>query len=265
MRSLGEYLRLYFMIEAQYIKAQMQYRADFFISSIGMFFSSLATLSIFLMLFNTIPSLAGWSLMEMVFIYAFYMIAISPMQILFDNIWWIRSHVQSGTFVKYYFRPLNMLFYFMSERFDIKGLTQLAAGMALLVYSAVQLGLQWDVGKVLILIVAIFSASLVLIALTVMAGCSAFWLINSYPVLALAWRLREFAPYPVNIFDGIFRFAFTFLVPIGFIAFYPAQFFLRPDAISPVFFLTPVVGLVMFLVMYRVWVLGVNSYTGTGS
>ena len=47
MRSLGEYLRLYFIIEAQYIKARMQYRADFIISSIGMFFSSLATLGIF--------------------------------------------------------------------------------------------------------------------------------------------------------------------------------------------------------------------------
>ena len=47
MRTIGEYLRLYFIIEAQYIKARMQYRADFVISSIGMFFSSLATLGIF--------------------------------------------------------------------------------------------------------------------------------------------------------------------------------------------------------------------------
>ena len=33
MRTIGEYLRLYFIIEAQYIKARMQYRADFIISS----------------------------------------------------------------------------------------------------------------------------------------------------------------------------------------------------------------------------------------
>ncbi|HEX7586812.1 MAG TPA: ABC transporter permease, partial [Anaerolineae bacterium] len=81
MRSLREYIRLYFIIEAQYIKARMQYRADFIISSVGMFFSSLATLGIFWVLFNSISNLAGWSFMEMVFIYAFYMIAISPMQI----------------------------------------------------------------------------------------------------------------------------------------------------------------------------------------
>jgi ABC-2 type transport system permease protein len=265
MQSFGDYLRLYFMIEAQYIKAQMQYRADFLISSIGMFFSSLATLSIFVVLFNSIPNLAGWSLMEMVFIYAFYMIAISPMQILFDNVWWLRYKVQSGEFVKYYFRPLNMMFYYMSERFDIKGLTQLAAGIILLVYASSRLGLEWSVGKALFLILAVFSASLVLIAIAVMAGSSAFWVINSYPVLALAWKVREFAPYPITIFDGIFRFAFTFILPIGFIAFYPAQFFLRPEEVSPLFYLTPAFGIGLFALMYWVWAKGVNSYTGTGS
>ncbi len=265
MLTLGEYIRLYFKIEAQYIKGQMQYRADFLISSIGMFFSSLATLSIFVVLFNSIPNLAGWSLMEMVFIYAFYMIAISPMQILFDAIWWLRMKVQSGEFVKYYFRPMNMMFYFMSERFDIKGLTQLAAGIVLLVYSSIQLGLAWSVGKVLIMILTVFSASLVLISIAVMAGSSAFWLVNSYPVLALAWKVREFAPYPITIFDGVFRFAFTFILPIGFIAFYPAQFFLRPEEVSPLFFLTPIIGIGLFALTYKVWTLGVNSYTGTGS
>ena len=144
MRSLREYIRLYFIIEAQYIKARMQYRADFIISSFGMFFASLSSLAIFWVLFESIPDLAGWSLMEMVFIYAFYMLAISPMQILFDNFWQLRFHVQEGTFLKYYFRPLNMMFYYTSEMFDLKGLTQLLAGIILLIYSSMQLDLIWS-------------------------------------------------------------------------------------------------------------------------
>ncbi len=152
MHNLGEYIRLYFIIEAQYIKARMHYRADFIISSIGMFFTSLATLAVFWVLFNSIPDLAGWTFMEMVFIYAFYMIAISPMQILFDHIWQIRFHVQQGTFLKYYFRPMNMMFYYMSEMFDLKGLTQLAAGIILLVYSSIQLGIHWTPLKLILLI-----------------------------------------------------------------------------------------------------------------
>ena len=57
MRTLPEYLRLYFIIEAQYIKARMQYRADFIISSVGMFFFSLATLGIFWVILESVPDL----------------------------------------------------------------------------------------------------------------------------------------------------------------------------------------------------------------
>jgi ABC-2 type transport system permease protein len=265
MRTLSEYIRLYFIIETQYVKARMQYRADFIISSIGMFFSSLATLGIFWVLFNSITDLAGWNFMEMIFIYAFYMIAISPMQILFDHIWQIRFHIQQGTFLKYYFRPLNMMFYYMSEMIDLKGLTQLAAGIVLLIYASLKLAIAWTPFKLALLLTTLFSAALVLIAITLMAGCAAFWVVDSYPVLGLAWKLREFAPYPMSIFDGAFRFAFTYILPIGFIAFYPSQLFLRPDEVSPLVYFSPVIGLGLFAIAYQVWTLGVNSYTGTGS
>src|SRR5689334_10281485 len=171
MLSLREYMRLYFIIEAQYIKARMQYRADFILSSIGMLFSSMATLGIFWVLFDTIPQLAGWTFMEMVFIYAFYMISISPMQILFDNTWRLRNDVRTGNFLKYYFRPLNMMFYYMSEVFDLKGVTQLVVGILLLIYASIQLGIVWTPIKLILLPVMLVSASLVMISIIVAAGC----------------------------------------------------------------------------------------------
>jgi ABC-2 type transport system permease protein len=265
MRSLSEYLRLYVIIEKQYIKARMQYRADFIISSIGMFFSSLATLGVFWVILNSVPSLAGWSLMEVVFIYAFYMIAISPMQILFDNAWQIRFHVQQGSFLKYYFRPLNMMFYYMSEMFDLKGLTQLIVGVALLIYASIQLNLDWTPIRLLLLLMTLFSAALVQISIIVAASCAAFWVLDSYPVLGLAWKLREFSPYPMTIFDGAFRIAFTYIIPIGFVAFYPSQLFLRPEQVSPLIYFSPIVGIGLFALTYWIWIKGVNSYTGTGS
>ena len=265
MRSLAEYIRLYFIIEAQYIKSRMQYRADFIISSIGMFFSSLATLSVFWIILESVPNLAGWSLMEMVFIYAFYMLAISPMQILFDHAWQLRVHIQQGTFIKYYFRPLNMMFYYMSEMFDLKGITQLIVGTGLLIYASAQLNVDWTLTRVFLLLITLFSASLVQISIIVSASCAAFWIIDSFAVLSLAWKLREFSPYPMTIFDGIFRFTFTYIIPIGFVAFYPSQLLLRPEEVSPVVYFSPIVGIGLFSITYWIWTKGVNSYTGTGS
>ncbi len=265
MLSFREYVRLYFIIEAQYIKARMQYRVDFILSSVGMLFSSMATLGIFWVLFDSIPRLAGWTFMEMVFIYAFYMIAISPMQILFDNTWRLRQDVRTGNFLKYYFRPLNMMFYYMSEVFDLKGVTQLVVGIILLIYASIQLGIDWTPLKLLLLPLSLLGASLVMVAIIVAAGCAAFWITNSFPVLGLAWKLREFSPYPMSIFDGAFRFAFTFVMPIGFVAFYPSQLFLRPEQVSPLIYFSPLVGMLLFSLTYWIWTKGVNTYGGTGS
>jgi ABC-2 type transport system permease protein len=81
----------------------------------------------------------------------------------------------------------------------------------------------------------------------------------------LAWRLREYSPYPMSIFDGFFKVLFTYIIPIGFVAFYPSQIFLQPDSVSPAVYFSPLVGIVFFIIASWVWTKGVNSYSGTGS
>ncbi|MFC1936739.1 ABC transporter permease [Chloroflexota bacterium] len=265
MIRLQHYVRIYFLITAQYIKSKMQYRDDFLISSIGMFFASLTTFGVFWVLFDTIPDLAGWSFDQLIFIYAFYLLASAPMQVLFDHFWQLRFHVIRGTFLKYYFRPLNMMFYYTSEMFDLKGITQVALGIALFIYASNNLGIYWDLMRIILLLITLFSAALVTISIMVIASSSTFWIYNSYPVMDLAWRLREYSPYPMTIFDGFFKVLFTYVIPIGFVAFYPSQIFLQPDMVSPMVYFSPFIGLGIFAVAYWVWTRGVNSYSGTGS
>ena len=69
----------------------------------------------------------------------------------------------------------------------------------------------------------------------------------------------------IEFIDGAFRFAFTYVIPIGFVAFYPSQLFLRPEDVSPLIYFSPLIGIGLFAIMYWIWTLGVNSYTGTGS
>jgi ABC-2 type transport system permease protein len=157
------------------------------------------------------------------------------------------------------------MFYYMSEMFDLKGLTQLLVGIALLIYASAKLNIDWALLKILLLFVTLFSAALVQISIIVAASCAAFWVLDSYPVLGLAWKLREFSPYPMTIFDGAFRVAFTYIIPIGFVAFYPSQLFLRPEQVSPLIYFSPIVGIGLFALTYWIWTKGVNSYTGTGS
>jgi ABC-2 type transport system permease protein len=266
VKRIAYYLRIYLRCATQYVKARMQYRADFIISTIGMLFTSVATIFVFRVLFTTIPDLAGWNFDEIVFIYAFYLLSVTPLQLFFDHIWFLRYDIADGSFVKYYLKPLNMMFYYMSERVDIKGFAQVGLGVAALIYASLRLGITWNLGRLLLLCLALFSSSLVAISILVIAASSAFWLVQgSFPLLSLALKIRDFAPYPTTVFDGIFRFIFTYLVPIGFVAFYPSQLFLKPGGASLTAYASPLVGIAFFMLAYLVWKKGVDSWAGTGS
>ncbi len=243
----------------------MQYRADFMISSIAIALTNFTGIFVFWVLFTTIPNLAGWTFSELLFIYGFYLLASTPLQIFFDNIWNLRVYAQDGSFIKFYFRPINMMFYYMSETFDIKGVTQLLVGIATLVYASSQLHIEWTLLQVVLLPLMLFSSAFVMISIMIIAACSAFWVINSLPILLLAFKLREFAPYPITLFNQLFQFSFTFVIPLGFVAYYPAQLFLRPNDLSLVAYLAPLVATVAFMLAYQVWKLGINHYSGTGS
>ena len=95
----------------------------------------------FWILFRNFPSISGWGYYEMLFLYGFSLISLTPVQCLFDNNWSLRMNVYRGDFIKYCFRPINLFFYYQSEVFDIKGLGQLAFGLGTLIYSWIKLGL----------------------------------------------------------------------------------------------------------------------------
>lgn len=265
MKALRRYARLYGLLGAQYLKARMSYRADFLVSLVFMLLWFLPSFFSVVVLFATIPSLAGWSLEELVFVYGFYMLAMVPNGLFFQNVWQLPRQVRSGAFIKYYFRPLNTMFYYMAEIIDLSSLNAVPIGIGLMVWASLQLGIAWTAATIAGTLVLLASASLIVCALMVASASTAFWLTNSHSLLSLASRFRENARYPMTIYDGAFRFAFSVLVPIGFMAFYPSQGILRPGEAGILPWLTPVVGIVSFGLACVLWSRGVRRWSGTGT
>lgn len=230
-----------------------------------MLVTTVVTVVLFWVLFQSIPDIDGWTFEELLFIYGFYLLAISPMQVLFDALWSLRMDVEEGSFIRYYFRPLNMLFYYVSERFDLKGIVQVLVGIVVMVTASVRLDLEWSVGSVLLLLGVLMGAALVQIGIMLAASSMAFWMTDSWPTLSFAWRLREFAPFPVTIMSGFMRILLTYVLPVAFIAFYPASIFVRSGEVPWQSAIAPLVGVAAFLGAYWVWRAGTNRWTGTGS
>ncbi len=264
-KGLLFYTRLYFKILAQDLKSKMSYRADFIISTIGMIFTNIAGFVSFWILFRNFSTINGWGYYEMLFLYGFSLVALTPVQCLFDNNWSLRQYVYTGDFIKYCFRPINLFFYYQSEVFDIKGLGQLAFGLGTLIYSWIKLGLCFTPLMLVKMVIFLLTASLVMVALQNAAAATCFWIQNSFYILDLVTRFKDYAKYPVTIFSKAFRFVFTFIMPIAFIAYYPSLVILRPDEVELLSWLSPLIAVVFFFISYKIWMFGAMKYNGTGS
>lgn len=264
-RGIRFYMNIYKKILAQDLKSKMSYRADFIISTIGMILTNITGFVTFWIMFQNFPSIMGWNYHEMLFLYGFSLIALTPVQCFFDNNWNLRQYVYSGDFIKYCFRPINLFFYYISEVFDIKGIGQFLFGGVTIVYAWSKLGLEVSFLIIVELIVAVVTASLFMIALMNAAAATCFWIIASGYVMVTAFKFKDYAKFPVTIFNPAFRFVFTFIIPIAFISYYPSLVFLRPNAIPLLTWLSPVIGIIFFYLSYRIWMRGASTYSGTGS
>ena len=90
-------------------------------------------------------------------------------------------------------------------------------------------------------------------------------MVQSGYVMVMASKFKDYAKYPATIFNRVFRFIFTFIIPITFIAYYPSLVILRPDAVPPLSWLSPLIGCLFFYISYLVWMRGATRYNGTGS
>ena len=264
-RGLKFYLDIYRKILIQDLKSKMSYRADFVISNIGMIVSNLVGFVTFYILFQNFPSINGWTMYEMLFLYGFSLVALTPVQCFFDNNWNLRYVVKTGDFIKYCFRPINIFFYYISEVFDVKGLGQLTFGIGTLVYAWRHLAIPVTAATIVQTMLFLFAASLFMIAIMNFAAATCFWIQNSGYIMVIMFRFKDFAKYPASIFNSLFRIVFTFVIPIAFIAYYPALVVLRPDSVPLLSWLSPLIGLVFFYLSYRFWLLGARKYDGTGS
>lgn len=264
-RSFKSYIKIYFMMISQDFKSKMQYRADFIISLFGMITTNIVGLASFWLIFNSIPAIKGFSYNELLFMYGFILLSAIPMQLFFDNLWQLWIYCENGDFMKYCFKPINLFFYYVAETFDAKGLGQLVFGISTIVYAWIKLTIPVTFANITLLILMLVGSSLVVIGIMIIASAFSFITLNGITILTFVVRFRDYGRYPTVIFNTVFKFIFTYIIPIGFFAYYPSLLFLRPDNIPIIAYLSPIIGIIFFYLGYKFWMRCALHYAGTGT
>lgn len=243
MKKMKYYLRIYFRVASQYLKERMQFRADFVCDVVGMIITNLCGIATFWVVFQNITEVGGFDFYEMLFMYGFSLMAMSPQQLLLDNAW------------------------VLSERVDVKGFSQFGIGLVLLVIAWRRLAVPATVLNLLMFVVLWTGAVFICMALIILSSTFGFMGVGTNAAVFLASDLKSYGRYPLTIFNKVLKFLFTFILPIGFIAYYPAGFFFgkQQGTAAILTYLSPVIGVAFFWVSCKIWEYFAERYAGTGN
>ena len=132
-----------------------------------------------------------------------------------------------------------------------------------------KLGITFPLFKFLFLISTILSGALIQGSIQLMTMVPTFWMVKSEAILALKWQAYDFVKYPISIYHKSVQIILTVIIPYAFISFYPLQYLLEKEdylLFHPVLqFLSPIVGILMAILSYRLWLWGLKHYNSSGS
>ena len=267
-------MRHYLCVGAMFIKMSIQCAIEYPMRLVGwllanpiQFIIGFATIRFVVQNFGT---LGGWDYKQIAFLYGLAVISHGFSIVLCIQFWYMGWYVVGGEFDLYLTRPMSVLFQYCFDIFNVIGVTDLIPGFIIFFYGCAQVEFKWTLYNLVAVIAVTIGALLIRGAVYLITGCTAFWTRSTNQLSDFFTGLFDrMTHYPMTIYPRVIQIIFTFILPFGFISFYPASAFIGgesgfsfpPSAI----WLTLGIGILMFALACFVFSRGLRQYDSAGS
>nr|WP_275451309.1 ABC-2 family transporter protein [Sorangium cellulosum] len=243
----------------------MQYRWDFLLGAVMTVIWTLVGLVPLHIALAARPPVHGWTYERALVVVGWFTLlkgilegAVNPSLIS------VVDQIRKGTLDFTLLKPADAQFLVSTARFEVRKVVDAAAAAAIFVVAFTKMGrapAPFDLALSLCLLV---TATLVLYSICILVISAAFWVVRLDNLAYLFNSLFDFARWPVTIFNGFWRIAFTVVVPLALMTTYPAEAML--GTIAPRTAVAAALGALAFGAVGRaVWKRAIGRYTSASS
>lgn len=266
---MAELARIYVRLVGARARGQLEYRASLVLQLLGTAALTVIDFVAILVLFENVDALDGWTLEEIALLYAIATISFALTDLVVGHLDLFPQMIRDGTFDQILVRPLPSLLQVVASDFSLRRIGKALQGVGVLVFALGRLELDWTPGKVLVLVGAILAGAVIYAAVWVALATVAFWIVDAIEfVNAFTYGGSYLAQYPITIFARWLRGLVLFVLPLAFVAYFPALVLLDRESGLPLpaelGYVTGVVALVAALVAHVVWTGAVRHYRSAG-
>ncbi|MBO5606464.1 MAG: ABC-2 family transporter protein [Treponema sp.] len=267
----SDFLSLTAIYTRMIFRSWFQYKVDALLRSFAVFMREATAIIVIYFTLLKFDSLNGWNIYEMLFLFSLVYVTYGILIIFFTGLRDFGQTVRTGGFDRYLLRPRGLLYQLIFSNADwFAAVGHGGLGILLFILSAAKIGVVWTPLRVVYYIFTIAGGVLIQGAIFLFLATLNIYLLETNTLKEVFyWNMRKFAGYPISIFHKAIQFCMTFIVPFAFVNYFPAQFLLRKDDMAgyPSFFMyiTPLVGIVMYVLAYLFWNYSIKYYKSSGN
>jgi ABC-2 type transport system permease protein len=247
------------------LQKELQYRVNFVLGLVQSLVSVGTSLAVLALVFLHTDSLAGWSGDELVVVMGVFVLmggvvrsAIQP------NMQQLMVDVEKGTLDGLLTKPADSQLLVSVRTFDLWQAVDVLVGAALVVVGLVRVGRPVSAPAVLAFALALVLGVVALYCVWLLLTVTAFWIVRVDVLVELFDGLYQAGRWPVGIYPGWLRIAFTFLLPLAFAITVPASALTR--GVSGWILLGAIAFTAALFTIARVtWRYALRHYTGASA
>ena len=258
-------VKLYIESLKMNIKTKIEYKASFIINTLSQFAVFFSYYFTILALFNNFSNVKGYTMYEVLLCFSIVHFGYAFNEVFFRGIDKFERLIINGSLDRYLVRPRGILFQTMCADTDLVKLARCAQALIIMFISLNKLHIIWNISKVITLIFMLISSVVIFFSIFVLMASYCFVTVQGLEVKNLLTDGGKFlAKYPISIYGKKIAFVFTFIIPFGFMNYYPLLYFLGRNN-NPIYMVSPLIVLLFMVPCVVLFHVGLKRYGSTGS
>jgi ABC-2 type transport system permease protein len=220
---MWHYLKLIALFARVSFQDDAAYRMDFLVRILMSVVQLGAELLGVWTIFSNTKSLAGWNAWQMVALLGVFRIMTGVIAAMIaPNMRLLMEEIRDGKLDYAILKPINTQFMISLRKYVLWRLTDVALGLALVIFACVQLSATLTPWMIFRFLVMLAAGVTIIYSFWLILGTCAFWLTRISNIEMVFWSLFEAGRYPVSIYPPWLRYGLTFIVPLAFLTTFPA-------------------------------------------
>lgn len=260
-------MELYFKYFLIHLRAAMEYKTSFFLTALGQGMTTAFSFLSMYFLFNRFGNVEGYSFNQVLICFSTISMSFALAECFGRGFDRFSTIISNGEFDRIMLRPRNEIIQVLGSKIEFSRIGRLIQALVIFIYAIVTCNIGWTFGKILTLILMITGGIFLFFSLFMIYATICFYTTEGLEFMNIFTDGgREIAQYPLNIYsEWVLKF-FTFIVPLGFVNYYPYLYLIdRVNENQMMYMLSPICAILFIIPSYIFWKIGVSHYKSIGS